>query len=478
MVKEMVVYYGSDLLPYKDKELQVHYPIVGGAFQGASQANKIKFYVDKIGDFDTPIWLAVSKLPNGQVGYTKVEENSDEDGTYVTLTLTRWHTQYKGNLFVNLQCYDGGVEFEEDPDTGYMYPVGEPVVQVTGSVNVYIAYATGIVDGGDIDIHTLQELLSYFAYYLRKDSDKFLKIVSAKEDINNDEYEDYLRDGDIIYSLEDLTFYEISGEHPTLTYSEIHFHFNWTIVDYLFVGENMHVYSFDDIYDNTQTSIATYIANQISGASDTYVTLATEQTISGHKTFSTTITANAGINFGNGANVNMYNGYILNNRTKLFGIGTSSNNRTFYQFPYGSITDNTHGESNPYTLATEDYVDNAIESLGSVFNYRGSFTVSYINTNLTAEVLTTGDVVNVEDSGTLTLGNVQVIAGDNVVWNGTSWDKLAGTIDLSGYATKIYVDSALGNYYTSSQIDTMLASYVLSTSLLASDNDILDIMGD
>jgi hypothetical protein len=113
MSKVLNVFYGTDLLPYKDKELQVHFPIVGQAFQGSSQTNAIKFYIDNIGDEDTT-WVAVAKLPNGQIGFKQLSVNTDENGNYAYLQLTNWFTQYKGDLYINLQGYDGGIEFVED----------------------------------------------------------------------------------------------------------------------------------------------------------------------------------------------------------------------------------------------------------------------------------------------------------------------------------------------------------------------------
>ena len=72
--------------------------------------------------------------------------------------------------------------------------------------------------------------------------------------------------------------------------------------------------------------------------------------------------------------------------------------------------------------------------IASVYKFKGSKTVAEINA-LQTSGLVDGWVYNVTDSGTLTLGSVVVVAGDNVAWNATSsvWDKLAGTIDLSGY---------------------------------------------
>lgn len=46
----------------------------------------------------------------------------------------------------------------------------------------------------------------------------------------------------------------------------------------------------------------------------------------------------------------------------------------------------------------------------------------------------TGDIYNIE-SADATHG---IKAGDNVAWNGTEWDVLAGTVDLSNYADKAY----------------------------------------
>lgn len=70
----------------------------------------------------------------------------------------------------------------------------------------------------------------------------------------------------------------------------------------------------------------------------------------------------------------------------------------------------------------------------TLYRPKGSKTVAELNTLTNVEV---GDVYNVTDSGTLIAGNVQVNAGDNVVWveenNVGSWDVLSGIVDLSNY---------------------------------------------
>lgn len=48
-----------------------------------------------------------------------------------------------------------------------------------------------------------------------------------------------------------------------------------------------------------------------------------------------------------------------------------------------------------------------------------------------------GDVYNITAAGGQGADGTTVRAGDNVCWNGTGWDVLAGTVDLSGYVEKV-----------------------------------------
>lgn len=81
----------------------------------------------------------------------------------------------------------------------------------------------------------------------------------------------------------------------------------------------------------------------------------------------------------------------------------------------GSVTvQEPTAASNP---ATKQYVDNAV---ASVYKYKGSVANQAA---LPKSGQITGDVYNVEDTG------------DNFAWDGTKWDKLAGTVDLSAYLT-------------------------------------------
>lgn len=90
--------------------------------------------------------------------------------------------------------------------------------------------------------------------------------------------------------------------------------------------------------------------------------------------------------------------------------------------------------------SSKEYTDAEVKkALGSVYKVKGSATTYTLN-GLAADQKTKGDVYNVTNDGTLTLGNVKVKTGDNVVWDGTIWDALASTFDLSKYATKSWVE--------------------------------------
>lgn len=73
------------------------------------------------------------------------------------------------------------------------------------------------------------------------------------------------------------------------------------------------------------------------------------------------------------------------------------------------------------------YTKTEINSMvSSVLHYKGTKT-TYSDLPTTGNVV--GDVWNIEHNDTAH----GVRAGDNVAWNGTTWDVLAGTVDLSGY---------------------------------------------
>jgi hypothetical protein len=110
----------------------------------------------------------------------------------------------------------------------------------------------------------------------------------------------------------------------------------------------------------------------------------------------------------------------------------------------GFITNNTNDLVN-YYKKTETYNKTEIDSkISSVYRYKGSVATYQ---DLPSGDLTVGDVYNVESDGS------------NYAWNGTAWDKLGGDIDLSDYYTSSQVDSLLSNKLEQSD----LVDYVKNT---------------
>lgn len=74
--------------------------------------------------------------------------------------------------------------------------------------------------------------------------------------------------------------------------------------------------------------------------------------------------------------------------------------------------------------------------ISSVYKYKG--TVSTY-ADLPSSGQTVGDVYNVETAD----ATYNIKAGDNVAWDGTAWDVLAGVVDLSNYVTTTAMNTAL-----------------------------------
>lgn len=120
----------------------------------------------------------------------------------------------------------------------------------------------------------------------------------------------------------------------------------------------------------------------------------------------------------------------------------------------GFITSSTDTLTN-YYKKSETYNKTEIDSkISSVYKYKGSV-ASY--GDLPSEDLTIGDVYNVETDGS------------NYAWNGVTWDKLGGDVDLSNYYNKTQTDNllsgkvdttTLNDYYTKTRTDELLGGKV------------------
>ena len=391
-IKILQVFYGEDGLPYKDQARTVHYPITGNGFQNANNTTQIRFYFSQLSGENTT-WVAVSKLPNGKIGSKVLETFSDDElnEPYALLELDSYYTQYKGDVFISLQGYQGGVQVTYDEETELYEISGTPTIAATGSIRFTNNYAASFVGSGQEENVTLQQLLAiisstvlrYNAEYSNTLAEVYTE-VGTQICVLNIEGDEYLCEMSDVGSI---VLYDIYSQE-------------W----YAFTGAN--TTTINDVLNNQyKHKILTEET-----ANDTFLKL-----IGGTLTGRLIIEDNL-------------------NTSKLVIRGASSgqsyiqiyNNDNSHSSYLG--TDNT-GSLITYDggywrqLSTKKYVDDKILALGTVFDYKGSKTVAQINA-LTGQVA--GQVYNVSDSGTLSAGNVSVLQGDNVVWNGSSWDKLTG----------------------------------------------------
>ena len=85
--------------------------------------------------------------------------------------------------------------------------------------------------------------------------------------------------------------------------------------------------------------------------------------------------------------------------------------------------------TNYVTTATANSTYAKKSDISNVYKFKGTKT-NYADLPTTNRV--TGDVWNITNAD----AEHGIKAGDNVAWNGTAWDNLSGTVDLSAYATK------------------------------------------
>ena len=118
-------------------------------------------------------------------------------------------------------------------------------------------------------------------------------------------------------------------------------------------------------------------------------------------------------------------------------------------------------------------IDAGAVNLDGIFSYSGSVE----NYESLPENPSKGDVYNVENAFSISImlpapegeleGEVitkEYPAGTNVAWNGESWDPLAGSIDLSGYANKVEVSEIRTNVATNTQNITNLSTALGETN--------------
>lgn len=133
------------------------------------------------------------------------------------------------------------------------------------------------------------------------------------------------------------------------------------------------------------------------------------------------------------------NDYTTDEKTKLKDIETGAQvnviEKVLFQGSGASSASALTITDKGVTINLSEY---ALKSnLANAYIYKGSVEDT---TNLPTSGQTAGDVYNIEKQ--FTYDSKVYPAGTNVAWNGTTqkWDPLGGTVDLSSYATKTYVD--------------------------------------
>lgn len=206
-IRILQVFYGADNLPYKDQARTVHYPITGNGFQNANNTTQIRFYFSQLSGENTT-WVAVSKLPNGKVGSKVLETYIDDElnEPYALLELDSYYTQYKGEVFISLQGYQGGVKVTYNEETKIYEISGTPTIAATGSVKFTNNYAPSFVGSGQEQNITIQQLLGYLSS--KADIGNTIYIVA---DIESEDLSGY-EDGQVIYDLFSDLYYEVNSQ--------------------------------------------------------------------------------------------------------------------------------------------------------------------------------------------------------------------------------------------------------------------------
>lgn len=167
--------------------------------------------------------------------------------------------------------------------------------------------------------------------------------------------------------------------------------------------------------------------------------------------------------------------YVKENKTTyvLKGFDADGSNRVWEPLATGTVVEIINSLESDRTdaalsaaqgKALKTLVDELKASVAAALDYKGT---KDTYEELPAEGNKKGDVWNVVGAHGTTP------AGTNYAWDGTQWDPLGGTIDLSGYYTKTQVDAAISTAKTELEAaDTALEGQITTvTNQLANKVD-------
>ncbi len=136
------------------------------------------------------------------------------------------------------------------------------------------------------------------------------------------------------------------------------------------------------------------------------------------------------------------NDYTTDEKTKLGAIAEGAQVNVLEKVKFQGSGQTTASELSIGTdkSVTIDLSQYALkDNLANAYIYKGS--VDKLS-GLPTSGQTAGDVYNVNEE--FTYDSKKYPAGTNVAWNGSAWDPLGGTVDLSSYATTSYVNTEVG----------------------------------
>lgn len=205
--KIIQVFYNENGYPFKDKERTVPFPVSGASFVGSSNVTKIRFYFDEIGT-ENDTWVATSKLPNGRLGSEILEVDHDDElnENFATLSLSSFYTQFKGDIFIGLQGYEGGVNLTYNSTTGLYEVSGTPTIQACQPIKMSVAYSPMFNGSGNQEQNiTQQALLALIGTKLDENSPNIIRVVPTIEGLDLTDFDD----DQIFYNQLDKKFYQL-----------------------------------------------------------------------------------------------------------------------------------------------------------------------------------------------------------------------------------------------------------------------------